>query len=259
MAPLTQNDFDYSILDVTAHRPWPMPTSPWIMTQTWHKLLFAHWPIAVSALREFVPAAFEIDVYEDEAWLGVVPFDMTNVTPRGVPPLPWISAFPELNVRTYVRAGGSPGVYFFSLDAANPVAVGVARTLVHLPYYTATMSVTERDGFIEYRSRRKPSRTTVAEFTSRYRPAGPVHQAATGTLEHFLTERYCLYTVDKSSRAYRLDIHHPPWRLQPAEAEITTNTMAEAAGIHLPAGTPLLHFSRRQDMVAWPLRALAGH
>lgn len=229
----------------------------WLMAQVWHDLLFAHWPVAVSALRKFVPAAFEIDVFEDEAWLGVVPFYMTNVTPRGVPALPWISAFPELNVRTYVRVGARPGVYFFSLDAANPVAVGVARTLVHLPYYSATMSVTERDGFIEYRSRRKPSHATVAEFTSRYRPAGPVHQPATGTLEHFLTERYCLYTVDRSSRAYRLDIHHPPWQLQHAEAEITANTMAEAAGIHLPARPRLLHFSRRQDMVAWPLRAMA--
>jgi uncharacterized protein YqjF (DUF2071 family) len=259
MAPLPEKGFDFGILGVTAHRPWPMPTSPWIMTQTWHDLLFAHWPVAAGALRERVPAAFEIDVFEDEAWLGLVPFRMTNVAPRGVPALPWLSAFPELNVRTYVRVGGKPGVYFFSLDAANPVAVGVARTLVHLPYYSARMSVTERDGFIEYRSRRTSSHTPLAEFTGRYRPAGPVDRPATGTLEHFLTERYCLYTVDKSARAYRLDIHHPPWSLQQAEAEITTNSMADAAGVHLPARTPLLHFSRRQDMVAWPLRAIADH
>ncbi|MCA1563028.1 MAG: DUF2071 domain-containing protein [Acidobacteria bacterium] len=252
-----QNDFNYTILSVTAHRPWPMPASPWIMTQTWHDLLFAHWPVAVEALRELVPAAFEIEMFDGEAWLGVVPFDMTNVAPRGVPALPWLSAFPELNVRTYVRVGGKPGVYFFSLDAANPVAVGVARTLVHLPYYSATMSVTERDGFIEYRSRRTSSHAALAEFTARYRPTGPAGQPAAGTLEHFLTERYCLYTVDKSARAYRLDIHHAPWPVQRAEAEITRNSMAEAAGIHLPARPPVLHFSRRQDMVAWPLRAIA--
>ena len=250
------NDFNYGILNDRAHRPWPVPDSPWIMTQTWHDLLFAHWPVDGRALRPHVPAGFEIDTFDGQAWVAVVPFHMTNVAPRGVPSLPWVSAFPELNVRTYVRVNGRPGVYFFSLDAANPVAVGVARTLVHLPYFTASMSVEEKEGWIYYSSTRSSRKGPPAEFSGRYRPVGLVSPPAEGTLEHFLTERYCLFTVDDSFHAFSLDIHHPLWPLQTAEAEIRVNTMAEAAGIRLPSMAPLLHFSKRQDMVAWPLMSL---
>ena len=246
------DDFNRDILEETAHRPWPMPDSPWLMTQTWHDLLFAHWPVDASVLRPLVPAPFELDLFEGQAWVAVVPFHMSNVAPRGVPALPWISAFPELNVRTYVRMNGRGGVYFFSLDATNPVAVGVARTLVHLPYYTATMSVEEMNGWIGYRSSRSGS---AAEFAARYRPIGPAQPPEPGSLEHFLTERYCLFTVNGAGRPFSLDIHHPPWPLQRAEAEITMNTMADAAGIHLPGVLPLLHFSKRQDMVAWMLKS----
>lgn len=249
-----QNDFNHEILHDVAHRPWPMPDKPWLMTQTWHDLLFAHWPIDSTALRAHVPAGFEIDTYEGQAWIAVVPFRMTNVAPRGVPALPWVSAFPELNVRTYVRVHGRPGVYFFSLDAANPVAVGVARTLVHLPYFTAAMEVEQEEDWISYRSRRTSTKGAPAELVARYRPLGPVTAPVDGTLEHFLTERYCLFTVDQAFRAYSLDIHHPRWPLQAAEAEITANTMADAAGIRLPSMAPLLHFSKRQDMVGWGLK-----
>ena len=250
------NDFNYKILEETEHRPWPMPSSTWLMTQTWHDLLFAHWPVSADMLRELVPPGFEIDTYDGRAWVGIVPFHMTNVAPRGVPALPWVSAFPELNVRTYVRAGGRAGVYFFSLDAANPVAVGVARTLVHLPYFTADMVVDQAAGWIDYRSVRKGSAQKAA-FQGRYRPIGRARPPALDTLEYFLTERYCLFTVDDAFRAYTLDIHHPPWPLQDAEAEITLNTMADAAGIRLPAIAPVLHFAKRQDMVAWALKPLS--
>ena len=233
-----------------------MPDAPWIMTQTWNDLLFAHWPVAEQMLRAQVPPGFDIDLFDGRAWIAVVPFHMTNVAPRGVPPLPWVSAFPELNVRTYVRVHDKPGVYFFSLDASNPVAVGVARTLVHLPYFTADMEVAAAAGWIDYRSRRKPSSGPPAEFVARYRPSGPVEPPLPGTLEHFLTERYCLFTTDSDFRAYTLDIHHPPWPLQPAEAEIHDNTMVEAAGMHLPSMEPLLHFSKRQDMVGWSLKRI---
>ena len=245
------NGFNYGILGVTDHRPWPMPVSPWMMTQTWHDLLFAHWPIDPAALAAKIPAGLELDLFDGQAWLGVVPFHMSNVAPRGVPALPWISAFPELNVRTYVRAGGKAGVYFFSLDAANPVAVGVARTLLNLPYHSAAMQVDTRDGWIHYSSRRTSAGAAPAELAGRYRPTGDAREPAAGTLEHFLTERYCLFTVDHASQPQRLDIHHPPWELQPAEAAFTVNTMADAAGVRLPGVAPLLHFARRQDAVAW--------
>jgi uncharacterized protein YqjF (DUF2071 family) len=254
------NDFNYDILDVTAHRPWPMPASPWIMTQTWHDLLFAHWPVSAAMLRGKIPTGFDLDLFESQAWVAVVPFVMSNVAPRGVPALPWVSSFPELNVRTYVRVGGRPGVYFFSLDAGNPLAVGAARTLAHLPYYSAAMQVDspDKEGWVHYTSRRTSSSGLPAEFAGRYRPVGPPRAPVEGTLEYFLTERYCLFTIGSGRKAIRLDIHHPPWPLQGAEAVITVNTMADAADIQLPATAPLLHFARRQDMVAWaPTDALA--
>jgi uncharacterized protein len=246
--------FNYDILQVTGHRPWPMPSSAWIMTQTWNDLLFAHWPVDRSTLRDRMPHGFELDEFEGHAWLGIVPFYMTNVSPRGVPNLPWMSAFAELNVRTYVRVAGDPGVYFFSLDAANPVAVSVARTMFHLAYFSADMKVGERDGWIAYESRR--SSEPSAQLVARYRPIGDAQPPVAGTLEYFLTERYCLFTVDRSLRACRVDIHHPPWPLQRAEAQISLNTMADAAGIHLPATAPLLHFAKRQDMVGWMLHRM---
>jgi uncharacterized protein len=251
MAGPPQHDFNEQILQATAHRPWPMPRSAWIMTQTWHDLLFAHWPVSVDALADKVPASFPIDRFDNQAWLGIVPFYMTNVAPRFVPALPWVSSFPEMNVRTYVTVDGKPGVFFFSLDAANPVAVGAARTLLRLPYFTASMEVETRDGYVHYASRRPTAHGEPAEFVARYRATGPVVLPQSGTLEYFLTERYCLYAVDHGNRPYRLEIHHPPWPLQSAEAAISANTMATAAGLRLPSMAPLLHFSKRQDMVAW--------
>jgi uncharacterized protein YqjF (DUF2071 family) len=227
-----------------------MPSSAWIMTQTWHDLLFAHWPLAPESLRSRVPSEFELDLFDRRAWIGIVPFYMTNVAPRGVPALPWLSEFAELNVRTYVRAGGKPGVYFFSLDAANPIAVHTARLLLRLPYYRAAMRVVRTARGVSYRSARAGRRP--AEFAADYRPVGEVVNPKPGSLEYFLTERYCLYARGRRRRPYRLDIHHPPWPLQPAEAEIGGNSMARASGITLPDTAPLVHFARRQDTVAWP-------
>ena len=246
--------FNYESLDVTDRRPWPLPSSPWVMTQTWHDLLFAHWSADHSVLRTKIPREFELDEFNGHAWIGVVPFHMSHVSPRGVPSLPWLSAFPELNVRTYVRVNGVPGVFFFSLEAANPVAVRVARKMFHLPYFLADMKVVERDGWIDYESRRISSFGPPAQFVGRYRPTDEPHAPIPGSLEYFLTERYCLFTVDSSRRTCRLDIHHPPWLLQNAEAEISINTMADALGIRLQSDAPLLHFSKRQDMVGWMLR-----
>jgi uncharacterized protein YqjF (DUF2071 family) len=252
------NDFNYDILNEVVHRPYPMPQGPWIMTQTWHDLLFAHWPVDRALVASQVPPGIALDLFDTEAWLGIIPFRMTNVAPRGVPALPWVSAFPELNVRTYVQVNGKPGIYFFSLDAGNPLAVGAARTMFHLPYFSASMKVVEQDGAVIYESRRTGSESSAAELKVSYRPTGSVFQALPGTLEHFLTERYCLFTTDNAGHLHTVDIHHPPWPLQAAEATFDVNTMAEAAGLRLPSVSPLLHFAKRQDMVAWPLRKMNG-
>lgn len=243
-----QNDFPDGVANETKHRPWPVPSSPWLMTQTWHDLLFAHWPISPDALRGRVPPRFELDTFDGEAWIGVVPFYMTNVAPRAVPAFPGLSQFPELNVRTYVRVDERPGVFFFSLDAASRVAVRMARLTLSLPYFDAAMSVRGEGDGVQYESRRM---TGDADFVASYRPCGPSFDARPRTLEYFLTERYCLYALDRRGRPYRLDIHHAPWHLQPAQATFARNTMAAAAGISLPAQAPLLHFAKRQDTIAW--------
>jgi uncharacterized protein YqjF (DUF2071 family) len=244
------------VISRTAHRPWPMPDEPWIMTQTWNDLLFAHWPVSARELRERVPPGLELDLFEGQAYVGVVPFHMTNVAPRGVPVIPFVSAFVELNVRTYVTLGGKPGVYFFSLDANSQLAVTAARTMFGLPYFLASMDARVEAGQIVYRSERTLRDGAPAEFRAQYWPAGEVFTARPGSLEWFLTERYCLYNVDSSFHAQRLEIHHPPWPLQRAEAKISVNTMAEAAGIRLPSMAPLVHFAARQDMVAWPIHRI---
>jgi len=246
-----------SLFDRTAHRPWPLPSGPWIMAQSWHDLLFAHWPVDAAMLRPHIPAKLEIDTFDGQAWLGIVPFSMTGVRLRWTPLLPGLSAFPELNVRTYVTAQNKPGVWFFSLDAANALAVAAARLTFHLPYFRARMKCREAGGWIEYQSHRSHSGAPGAEFQGRYRGAGEIFEAQPGTLAHFLTERYCWYSATSQGRIYRGEIHHPPWLLQEAEAQITNNSMAEAAGLSLPAELPLLQFARRQDMAAWAPQRIA--
>jgi uncharacterized protein YqjF (DUF2071 family) len=237
------------------HRPWPLPERRWWMTQTWHDLLFAHWPVDRAVLAPHVPPQFEIDCYDNQAWLGIVPFYMTNVGLRGTPTASLLWEFAELNVRTYVRANGKPGVFFFSLDAASVLAVHLARGALRLPYFHASMSMTREEGEIVYRSQRRVD-SPPAVFLAHYRPTGPAFSPQPGTLEYFLTERYCLYALGRRASPYRLEIHHAPWSLQPAEADVRINTMAAAAGITLPKTAPLLHFSTRQDAVAWPPQRL---
>ena len=242
------DDFDRSILERTAHRPWPMPRRPWVMTQSWHDLLFAHWRVDVSEVRRVVPAAFDLDLFDGEAWLGIVPFFMTNVGLRATPALPWVSTFPELNVRTYVRVADRPGVYFFSLDASRWLPILAARMFLNLPYYAAEMSVERRPDDIRYESVRR-ARERV-EFKALYEPTGRPFVAAAGSIEYFLTERYCLYHHNRRGHPYRLDIHHLPWSLQTARAEIIANSVA-ARYMTLEGAPALLHFARRQDVVAW--------
>jgi len=220
------------------------------MEQTWNDLLFAHWPIAPEILRPLVPQPLALDTFDGQCWVAVTPFHMTGVRPHLVPPVPGLSAFPELNVRTYVTVSGKPGVYFFSLDAASRIAVWTARATYRLPYYFADMDVKDKEGYFHYRSQRAVGK---ALLRARYRSAKPVQLREPGTLDHWLTERYCLYAVVRGS-VFRAEIHHEPWPLQDAEAEIEENTMANAAGITLPRIAPLLHFSKKLQVLIWPLR-----
>jgi len=233
----------------TEHRTAPMPAGPWIMVQKWHDLLFAHWAVPAEQIRPLVARELELDLWEGQAYVAVTPFWMSGVRPRGAPALPLLHQFPELNVRTYVRYQGIPGVYFFSLDAGSRFAVWGARTLYHLPYYFASMSVRNEGEKFHYSSSRREG-PGPAELRARYWPTSPPRQRRKGALEHFLTERYCLYTAYKG-KVLRAYIHHVPWPLQDADAEIDMNTVAQADGIPLPATKPLLHFSRDLEVLVW--------
>ena len=223
------------------------------MTQTWHDLLFAHWPVEPAELRRLVPAELTLDRFDGQPWIAVAPFRMSDIRLRGQPAIPGLSRTPELNVRTYVTYDGKPGVYFFSLDAASRAAVWTARKFFYLPYFLARMQLNDENGWISYSSKRVGN---FGEFSGRYRPCTPVVLRKPGTLEHWLTERYCLYTVRKSI-VYRGEIHHQPWPLQDATAEITQETMAQAAGITLPDSPPLLHFSKLLKVLIWPIRRVS--
>jgi len=243
-----------AILANDAQRPWPRPTSPWIMAQTWSRLLFAHWPVTPEMLRPLIPARLSIDTFDGRAWVGVVPFYMSHVRARGLSPVPGTNAFCELNVRTYVTHEHKAGVWFFSLDAANPLAVFGARRAFHLPYYNARMALQHDGETVIYQSERTHRGAPPAAFRARYRPTSPVYHAAPGTLLAWLTERYCLYAADRRGSLYRGDIQHAPWPLHDAEADLTQNTMAQAAGITLPDSAPLLHYTEQLDVLAWSLR-----
>jgi uncharacterized protein len=209
-------------LEQTEHRPWPLPDGRWVMAQTWEDLLFAHWRAPADALRQLLPAGLELDLYEGEAWLAITPFRVTGLRARGLPPLPFISSFLELNARTYVTDGEKP-----------------------------EMRAEWSGGEVAYDCRRHDSKGRPAAFHARYRPNGEVLDPDSRSLAHFLTERYCLYTVD-DTRLRRGEIHHPPWPLQAASAEIGENSMPPP-GIAPADEDPLLHFSSRQDTLIWPL------
>jgi uncharacterized protein YqjF (DUF2071 family) len=245
----------HPLLLQTGHRPIALPGGPWIMKQTWHDLLFMHWAMAPEKIRPLVPPALDLDLYDGQAYLAVAPFWMSGIRSRFLPPMPGLNRFPELNVRTYVRYRGNvPGVFFFSLDAGNLTAVRAARSFYGLPYFHAEMSVKSLGENYEYVSRRLQD-PRPAEFRGRYRPVSAPRPREKGSLEHFLTERYCLYAV-RGPQVSRACIHHLPWPLQDAEADVERNTMTAAAGIDLPATKPLLHFSREIEvLVWWPQRA----
>jgi uncharacterized protein YqjF (DUF2071 family) len=227
------------------------PAGPWLQRQTWSDLLFAHWRVPAEQLRRVMPPTLPLHLYEDgSAWLGITPFVLKGLRLRGTPPLPWVSHFSELNVRTYVEIGGKPGIYFLSLDAGRRAAVIAARRVYRLPYFHARMRANVVGARVDYESERIDSSGPPAAFRGWYSPAGG---RIDDHLARWLAERYCAYTVDEHGRPLRIDIHHPPWPLQPAEAELDAQGMADPIGIRLE-GDPLLHFSARQDTLIWPLK-----
>jgi uncharacterized protein len=246
-------------MDEATDRTWPLPRHPWVMRMTWSELLFAHWPVDPLYVAPFIPAGLTLDTRDGVAWIGVVPFLMSNVAARCCPPLPKLSHFLELNVRTYVTVDEKPGVWFFSLDAESPLAVRVARATFHLPYMDATMALERGDsGTITYRSQRTHRDEPPVRFDATYRAEGAGFCAQAGTLEHWLTARYCLYSADRKGRLFRGEIAHPPWTLAPATYEERINTMGEPFGFRFST-PPHLLFAQPIDVRAWTVRRCEIH
>lgn len=196
-----------------------------------------------------LPPGLEPDEFDGSAWIGVTPFEVHSFRLRNMPPMPFLSTFPEINVRTYVTSDAKPGIWFMSLDTSNRLAVPAARQAYRLPYHHAQQASRRRGDWVEFASRRGGD---GARFAARYRPTGRVYEAPRGSFEHFMAERYCLYTLDEREDLLRGDIHHRPWPLQAAEVEIAGNSMARPYGIEL-TGEPRAHYSERLDVVLWPL------
>jgi uncharacterized protein len=243
----------------TAHRPWELPSIPWTIHMRWHDLLFLHWPIRSDVIRPLIPPELEIDTYDGWAWIGVVPFRMTEVFRRYTFKFPGTSVFPEINVRTYVKAPGRNGVWFFSLDASSWLAVRLARIFYGLPYYDAQIQFINNDQKIRYHSKRTHLGAKPAEFKADYRFMEEPCQNKQGSIEHWLTERYCLFSKSRRGIVGYGDIHHIPWPLRCAEAEISINTMTDGLGFSLPSTKPLMHFASELDVVAWKVMPLSHH
>jgi uncharacterized protein YqjF (DUF2071 family) len=220
------------------------------MYQSWGKLLFMHWQMPAEALRRLIPGRLSIDTFDGKAWVGLTPFTIWGARPIFVPPLPWLSDFHELNVRTYVHLDGVPGVWFFSLDANSKAAVIGARTFFHLPYYNAHISLNPRDNTVAYSSTRGDK--TPANFEGTWTVGADFQQPTPDTLDFFLVERYCLYTSD-GEKLYRCRIFHKPWPLQQASLLTYRSSMLEANGLPSPAGRPLLHSGGPVNVEIWPL------
>jgi uncharacterized protein YqjF (DUF2071 family) len=224
------------------------------MGQTWVDLLFAHWRMPEEELRRVVPPQLPLDIHDGSAWLGITPFCVQGLRLRATLPPPLLSSFPELNVRTYVSVEGKPGIYFLSLDADSRAAVLAARRTYRLPYFRSRIRVERGEEGVAWDLSRISDDGPPAYFVGHYGSQGDELPVRDGSLERWLAERYCLYTLDQEGRVQRGEIHHPPWPLHEGWAEIETNTMTMPLGIEL-AGEPLLHYSPRQDVVIWPLRS----
>jgi len=192
-----------------------------------------------------VPDGLTLDIRGGQAWLGLVPFYMTGVTWRGLPPVPWLSTFVEMNLLTYVTRDEKPGVFFLRMDASRAPAVWAARLSLGLPYVWSRMRVAAVGDVIRYQSARHD-----AVFDADYRPSSPVEESEPGSLEAFLTERYCLYTV-RARRIWRVDIHHVKWPLQRARWSVRANGIAQTLQLPAPPPGALLHFSKRLDVIGW--------
>ena len=234
----------------TEHRPWPLPTGRWLIAQTWEDVLFAHWRVPAADVQQLLPEGLTVDELDGSAWLGFNAFRVESVRLHGALPVPWVSSFPQLNVRTYVTAGRKPGIWFFSLDTPSALAVETARLVYRLPWRQSRLTIGARGSRLDYSTTRGGGKA----FSARVSPGGGAEPAAPGSLEHFLVERYCLYLREGRHLA-RAELHSRPWLLERAAGAVDLNTMVPT-GLELPDEPPVLHVARVQDALSWATQRL---
>jgi uncharacterized protein YqjF (DUF2071 family) len=239
---------EVQMFEKTDHRPWSLPTGPWVMTQSWEKLLFAHWPIDPNIIRSRIPAPLELDTFENQAWITIVPFQMNRIRFRFLPSIPGMCSFPELNLRTYVTHQGKSGVYFLNIDADHHFAVWVANKFAYLPYSYAKIDWEEQNQQIHFACHRN----NQLSFEIYYQPASSAKNAKDCSLDHWLMERYCLYAAHHKN-LYRGEIHHQPWSIQQAKVKIIHACMLDVHQLTIKKASPLFHYSHQLQVWAWPL------
>lgn len=236
------------------HRSWPVPSKNWIMRQTWRNVFFAHWPVLPERLRPSIPSTLEIDTYQQMAWIGVVLFEIEGIYFRGLSPISVVHKFPEVNLRTYVQHKGKPGVFFLSLDVGNWASLVISKRWYHLPYRNAKISYRKEGSTFHCQSVRKGKSTIPITMKGSFTPNSESYYPEEGTIDHWLTERYCLYSLDRRGNIYCGDIHHKPWLLQKAQAVISDNTLPTPFGIDISEVEPILHFSKGMDTLFWNIK-----
>jgi uncharacterized protein YqjF (DUF2071 family) len=237
-------------LPENSNRSFPPPHLPWSFRQTWRDILFAHYRVPAAALQLSLPRHMKLDTFDDCGWLSIVAFRVTDSAPRLIPAIPWVSRFSEVNLRTYVIVDGKPAIYFFSLDASQPLVVRLARASVGLAYYHAEIDVSRSDESIFIQSVRRDDRGPPAAFAATYHPIEGRVRPTFGTLASWLTDRYCSFSVRRNVML-REEIHHRPWILQPVRLEIHENSLLDGIGLEVPEQPDLVHFARVQHAYLW--------
>ncbi|MBS4202106.1 DUF2071 domain-containing protein [Bacillus sp. FJAT-49732] len=244
------------VLQETNHRPYPIPSKKWIMRQKWSNVFFMHWPIQPELLQPYIPSSIEVDTYDGFAWLGVIIFNIDGIYLRGFPPVSFRPAFPEINLRTYVKCDNKPGIYFLSLDVDDWTSYTLAKRWLNVPYHPAKISIQKNVDTFHYESLRMGSSNTPIVCKGSFTPQSNIFHPNSDTIDHWLSERYCFFSNDQRSNMYCLDIHHHPWPLQKADAVIKKNDLFKPFSFHLEDEKPILHFSQGVEALIWNIKKL---